>query len=405
LRIALFAPFALRPKGTTVARVLPMARALALAGHECLVLVPPYDNPEEARAPRVEDGLTVEWLPVGRWGAGIGPAPLAVRGYRRIQEIAPDVVHVFKPKAVSGLVQQLVWSRSAAALVLDCDDWEGRAGWSRLESYPWALKTAFDLQERWLLGRNDAATSASRELEERLRRVAPQRPVARVANFHDPARHAGWGEKTRRAEGRALMGLDEAVPVGLVYSRFFDIPVEGYARLVGGFLERAPRAQVVIGGSGKYGQQDRLRSLLARAGVDDRVTWLGWLQPEEIGSTLAAADVALMPALDTVAARSKCPARRVDLLVAGTPVAAHDVGEARTYVEDGRNGRLVAPGDIDALAAAGVELLGPPFGDQARRFRAERLAGDLSPGAAAERLTEIYERARERRGRRRGRGG
>ncbi len=400
MKIALFAPFALRPKGTTVARVLPMARALAAAGHECLVLVPPYDNPGEAGAPRVEGGLRLEWLPVPRWGSGIGQAPLAMRGFRRIREFAPDVVHVFKPKAVSGLVQQLVWSRSAAALVLDCDDWEGRAGWSRLESYPWALRTAFDLQERWLLGRNDAATVASRELEDRMRWVDPGRPVVRVANFHDPARHAGWAEAARRVEGRELMGLDAQVPVGLVYSRFFDFPVEGYGRLVSGFLEGAPQAQVVIGGSGKYGQQDRLRLLLERAGVGDRVTWLGWLQPEEIGSTLAAADVALMPALDTVAARSKCPARLVDLLVAGTPVAAHDVGEARTYVEERRNGRLVAPGDIDGLAAAGVDLLDPLFRERVRGFRTERLAGDLSPADAATELVGIYEQARERRGRR-----
>ncbi len=400
MKIALFAPFALRPKGTTVARVLPMARALVMAGHECLVLVPPYDNPAEARAPEVDGGVRLEWLPVGRWGAGIGQLPLAVRGFRRIQEFAPDVAHVFKPKAVSGLVQQLAWNRSSAALVLDCDDWEGWAGWSRLESYPWALRTAFDLQERWLLGRNDAATAASRELEDRLRRVAPGRPVARVANFHDPARHVGWEEAARRQAGRVLMGLDEEIPVGLVYSRFFDFPVEGYARLIGGFLKRAPRAQVVIGGSGKYGQQDRLRALLARSGVADRVTWLGWLHPDEIGATLAAADVALMPALDTVAARSKCPARLMDLLVAGTPVAAHDVGEARTYVEDRRNGRLVVPGDIDGLAAAGADLLDPLFRDRARGFRAERLAGDLSPATAATRLVAIYEQARERRWRR-----
>ena len=118
------------------------------------------------------------------------------------------------------------------------------------------------------------------------------------------------------------MGLDPEVPVGLVYSRFFDYPVDGYAELIGRFLRLAPNARVVVGGAGKYGQSERLRRLLGGTEVGDRVTWLGWLEPDEIGATLAAADVALMPALDTVAARSKCPARLVDLLVAGTPVAA-----------------------------------------------------------------------------------
>ena len=401
MKIALFAPFALRPKGTTVARVLPMARALVAADHECLVVVPPYDNPEEARPPERHGGLTVEWLRVPRWGGGIGQLSLAMAGYRRVRAFAPDVVHVFKPKAVSGLVQRLLWHRGGpAALVLDCDDWEGREGWSRLESYPLPLKIAFDLQEQSLLRRNDAATVASRELEERMRRVDPSRPVVRIANFHDPERHAGWEEDERRAQGRELMGLDGDVPVALVYSRFFDFPVEGYGDLVSQFLVLAPKAHVVIGGAGKYGQQDRLRELLQAAGVGDRVTWLGWLETEEIGATLAAADVALMPALDTVAARAKCPARLLDLLVAGTPVAAHDVGEARTYVEDRRNGRLVRPGDIGALAAAGADLLDTMFRERTRAYRAERLAGDLAPEAVAATLLELYAAAKHRRARR-----
>ena len=262
------------------------------------------------------------------------------------------------------------------------------------------MKMAFDVQERALLGRNDAATVASHELEERMRRLDLERPVARIANFHDPGRHAGWRDPERREEGRRLMGLDLEVAVGLVYSRFFDYPVEGYGELIGRFLQLAPAAQVVVGGAGKYGQQERLRKLLEEAGVGDRVTWLGWLEADEIGATLAAADVALMPALDTVAGRSKCPARLVDLLVAGTPVAAHDVGEARTYVEDGRNGRLVAPGRADELAEAAVELLDEGARERARAYGDERLAGDLSPERAAVGLIELYEAARRRRGRR-----
>ncbi len=403
----MFAPFALWPKGTTVARVLPMARALVAAGHECRVVVPPYDNPGEAREPERDGGLTVEWLRVPAAGGlplvggGIAQAALTVSGFRRMKAFGPDVFHVFKPKAVSGGVQALLWKFGGpAALVLDCDDWEGRSGWSKLESYPLALKMAFDVQERALLGRNDAATVASRELENRMRRLDAERPVARIANFHDPVRHAGWQDPDRRTEGRRLMGLDLEVPVGLVYSRFFDYPVDGYVELIGRFLQLAPAAQVVVGGAGKFGQQERLRKMLEGVGVGDRVTWLGWLKQEVIGATLAAADVALMPALDTVAARSKCPARLVDLLVAGTPVAAHDVGEGRTYVEDGRNGTLVAPGQVVDLAAAAAQWLDESARDRARVYRDERLSGDLSPGRAAAGLIEIYEAALQPRGRR-----
>ena len=218
----MFAPFALWPKGTTVARVLPMARALVAAGHECRVVVPPYDNPGEAREPERDGGLTVEWLRVPAAGGlplvggGIAQAALTVSGFRRMKAFGPDVFHVFKPKAVSGGVQALLWKFGGpAALVLDCDDWEGRSGWSKLESYPLALKMAFDVQERALLGRNDAATVASRELGEpyaAARRRAAGGADREFSRSGAPRRVAGPGPPDGRAtaDGAGSRGAGRA---------------------------------------------------------------------------------------------------------------------------------------------------------------------------------------------------
>ena len=404
MRIALFAPFALQPKGTTVARVLPIARALCKEGHDCLVVVPPYDNPSEARNPQYADHLTVKWLQIpsiSRWpwiGSGITQLVLALRGFRTIAEFAPDVIHIFKPKAVSGVVQMLSWHFDRqAAVVLDCDDWEGKDGWSKFESYPWAIKMLFEVQERYLLTRNDAATVASNELEKRLRQADPERPLARVPNFFDPFRHAGWHEQKQRMVGREAIDLSVEGPVAIVYSRFFDYPVVGYCELIEAFLRMVPDAHVIIGGQGHYGQHDRLRQLLSSAGYESRVSWLGWLKPEAIGAVLAAADVALMPALNTVPARSKCPARLLDLLVAGGPIAAHDVGEARTYIADGKNGKLVRPNSGLQLAMAGAELLTEEARVRARGYAQERISGDLAPRRISDLLLGLYGEALWRR--------
>src|SRR5690348_13623742 len=48
MRIAFIAPFGLQPKGTVSARIVPLARALARRGHFVRIVIPPWDDPEEA---------------------------------------------------------------------------------------------------------------------------------------------------------------------------------------------------------------------------------------------------------------------------------------------------------------------------------------------------------------------
>ena len=47
LRVTFVAPFGLRRKGTTRARVIPLAAALAARGHRVRVVVPAWDSPED----------------------------------------------------------------------------------------------------------------------------------------------------------------------------------------------------------------------------------------------------------------------------------------------------------------------------------------------------------------------
>ena len=111
MRVVLIAPFATAPKGTTSARVLPLARALAAKGHDVTVLVPPYDNPQESGrrfqvgAARVETLHVQEGIPEQSPRQALLQPQLAWKLARRALALNPDVVHIFKPKAVTGLTQ------------------------------------------------------------------------------------------------------------------------------------------------------------------------------------------------------------------------------------------------------------------------------------------------------------
>ena len=112
MRIAFVAPFGLRGKGTTRARVLPLARELARRGHTVAVFVPPYDSPEDSGRRWVDESVDV--INIALPGLGQGGAAwhlwLGWRLFRAVRAWRPDVAHVFKPKGPSGLAGALLWT-------------------------------------------------------------------------------------------------------------------------------------------------------------------------------------------------------------------------------------------------------------------------------------------------------
>ncbi|MEA2482492.1 MAG: hypothetical protein QOC55_439 [Thermoleophilaceae bacterium] len=139
-------------------------------------------------------------------------------------------------------------------------------------------------------------------------------------------------------------------------------------------LVRAMRAVdarlVVIGeGAGAYAEQVRAEG--------DGVIFAGAV--EDAGPLMAWFDLLAVPsrseAFGTVAAEA---------LAAGTPVVATRSGGVEEYVVPGRNGDLVMPGDVDALAEAIRRLLpraasmAEAAREDARRFDADVVAADVA---------------------------
>jgi glycosyltransferase involved in cell wall biosynthesis len=94
-----------------------------------------------------------------------------------------------------------------------------------------------------------------------------------------------------------------------------------------------------------------------------------------------------MPWFDVVAVPSHREAFgtvAAEALAAGTPVVATRGGGIEEYVVPGRNGDLVMPGDVDALAEAIRRLLpraasmAKAAREDAARFRTEVVAADVA---------------------------
>jgi glycosyltransferase involved in cell wall biosynthesis len=60
---------------------------------------------------------------------------------------------------------------------------------------------------------------------------------------------------------------------------------------------------------------------------------------------------------DTLINRARCSVKLLELMAAGLPIVAGRVGQVAEYLDDGRSGLLVPPGDPAALAQAALRLL------------------------------------------------
>ncbi|KES03942.1 glycosyl transferase [Streptomyces toyocaensis] len=143
------------------------------------------------------------------------------------------------------------------------------------------------------------------------------------------------------------------------------VPRKGAAVSVAA-LARLPGTELlVVGGPPRDRLDDdpevrRLRGVARDAGVADRVRFTGGVDPSGVPALLRSADVVLCPA-------DYEPFGIVPLeaMACGRPVVASAVGGQLDTVADPGTGRLVPPGDPDALAGAVAALLADPAAREA----------------------------------------
>lgn len=415
-RVAFIAPFAEAPKATTSARIIPLARAIARRGHDVTVLVPPYDNPTEGGRDRIDGGVRVHTLDVPGTVAEASPLQavaqpiLAARVARAALALRPDVVHLSKPKAVSGLAHSIIAGlrrlpgSASPAIVVDTDDWEGDGGWNEYEAYPWWQRAVVNAQEWWGIGAADAVTAASRTLEAQAwSRGQPGSRTWYLPNGLDDADYPGWWtpgvaavpSADDRAAARRRLGLAD-VPVVLLYTRFFEFAPPRALATIRAIRDRVPGATLLVVGAGKFGQERTLAELARASGDADAVTLAGWQAPADLPALLRGADVAVALADDNLANRAKCSVKLLQLMRLGLPVVADATGEQASYLgatgdsaTDIPPGLLVPAGDVAAMADAAASLLRDPARREAVGHVAARRARDhfgwdaLAPSAIA----------------------
>jgi glycosyltransferase involved in cell wall biosynthesis len=204
-----------------------------------------------------------------------------------------------------------------------------------------------------------------------------------VALVPDAVDSARFRPGDNGAQVRAELGLPaDAVTVALVAQL---IPRKGHRVLLDTLptlLDKQPRLHVLFFGQGPL--QTRLESRIQGLGLSERVHLLGFR--DDMDALLPAMDLLVHPAL-----REGMGVALLESMACGVPVLASRVGGIPDVVEEGVSGRLVPPGDRQALTRVLAELLNDP--DQRRRLGAagrQRVLGGFSIDQMVEGNLAVY---------------
>jgi glycosyltransferase involved in cell wall biosynthesis len=355
--------------GGVARHVIDLALSLAGRGHDVHVIYSPLRADYEMLAPLVNDQrISTTEIPIRRNpGFRDMSALLAIRRY--IAAHGPfDIVHGHSTKGALGCLAAFgkrIGRVYTAHGMRSIDP--------RLKPFP---RFVIGTIERLIMRLAHLVIPVSSFEEAHCVGIGVAKKRLRVVNNGvDPA------PDVDRAAVRARFGLsEEHVAVGYAGRLSSE---KGPDRILDAFHDASegnPAARLVMIGYGPM--EAELKQQAETLGLGDRVIWVN----EGNGR-------GLMPAFDIYtlpSAYEGMPYVLIEAVAAGLPVVATDVGGARTLVEDGQNGFVVANWDRAAFAGRIRDLLA----DEALRARmaasSKSRAGDFSLDRMVDETLAVY---------------
>ncbi len=219
-------------------------------------------------------------------------------------------------------------------------------------------------------------------------------PLSRVRVVNPVVDPSRFSHPKMSAIIRARFGLENRkvmLTVGrLVERKGHDTVI----RAMRSILDHVPDAHYLIAGDGPY--KDTLQKMARDLGVQDRVTFAGFVPDDELPEWYCATDLFVMISRE-ITARGDVEGFGIVYLeasAAGQAIVAGDSGGVPDAVEEGMGGILVPPNDAVALAATLSRVLGDTelrrsMASAGRRRVQDRFTPDRGHGEMLEVMHEV----------------
>jgi glycosyltransferase involved in cell wall biosynthesis len=261
-----------------------------------------------------------------------------------------DVIHAHGYKA--DIYTYLALRGAGVPLVSTCHTWYDTDRMLRL----------YGMVDRFVLRSYARVVAVSEEVRQRLLKAGVREGKIRMVRNGIDLRPLRGASASLRGE----LGVNGGLVVGLVGRLAWEKGVDVFVRAAARVLEEMPDARFVVVGEGP--DREKLEQLVEELKVGEGVRMLG--RREEMPGIYASLDVMV-----SSSRQEGLPMAILEGMASGLPMVATAVGEVPTVVKDDCTGVLVAPDDVEALAAAIAALLRD--GERRRRL-----------GAAARQLIE-----------------
>ena len=200
-----------------------------------------------------------------------------------------------------------------------------------------------------------------------------------AGRFH-PVRSEGERESLRNALSISASRFVVAIIAALRPEKNHGMLLDAAARI------RARRDDFIFLVVGEGPEAEKLQRRSRELSLGDAVRFLG--RRDDIPAILSAADASVLcshPVVETF------PLAVLEAMSSGLPVVASDVGAVREMIVDGEEGRIISPGDVEALVEALVALAEAP--DAGRRMGTkgrERVIRDFTVEGMVGRYAEMF---------------
>lgn len=155
-------------------------------------------------------------------------------------------------------------------------------------------------------------------------------------------------EPSSAAREEGMTSTSDSPAIGTIAAlrrgKGFDILLPAFRRV----QQEMPHATLRVAGDGAL--RDALQRQATDLGIAASTEWLGYR--EDVDAVLARLDVFVHPTFEDA-----LPTAVLEAMAAGVPVVASAIGGVPEIITHEVDGLLVAPGDVDALAAAILRLL------------------------------------------------
>jgi glycosyltransferase involved in cell wall biosynthesis len=157
---------------------------------------------------------------------------------------------------------------------------------------------------------------------------------------------------------RASLNIDNA-PLILFVGNFYEW--HDVATLLRAFvrvLTTRPDARLLLVGDGA--KREAMAQLARELGLERSVIFTGMVAHTEVPRFMASADIAVVPYPVLKQEVWLSPLKLFEYMATGNAILASNVGQLSEWITDGRNGLLIPPGDVSAMASGIERLIGDP---------------------------------------------